>query len=252
MDYDLLAEHSEGLIVLTGCLGGPVSGPLHRGDPGEARTNLQRLVDIFGRDNVYVEIMDHEVPGERKTMAGLIGLADEFDLPLVATNDCHFTHHHQAEAHDAWLALQSGRGGQASLHDPKRFRFNGSGYLLRTGEEMHSLFDELTDRELAVDFGIIDPDEDEEPLEAAAAEKVATIRQAWTTACRNTVVLAERVDEEVIPAGHQREEPPECDQEPDPWREARRRGGGAADRRRPLPLRARPRRCPREVRGHLP
>ena len=89
-DYDLLAAHSAGLIVGSGCLGGPVAGPLIRGDMDTARTNLARLRDIFGEANLFVEVMDHDIPAERKVIPGLVDLAREFNLPLVATNDSHY------------------------------------------------------------------------------------------------------------------------------------------------------------------
>ena len=142
IDTKLIAEHSEGIIILTGCLGGMVAGPLSRGQDDEARTNLERFIEVVGHNNVYVEIMDHGLDVERRTtIPKLVALADEYDLPLVATNDCHYVGHDKDVAHDAWLALQSSHGNKTvKLSDPNRFRFNGDGYHLRTREEMYDVF----------------------------------------------------------------------------------------------------------------
>src|SRR5699024_2120766 len=130
------------IIILTGCLGGMVAGPLSRGDENEARKNLERFIEVVGEDNVYVEIMDHGLEIERRTtIPKLVELADEYDLPLVATNDCHYVHQDKSEAHDAWLALQSSHGKKAvRLSDPDRCRLEGDGYRVRPREEMYSVF----------------------------------------------------------------------------------------------------------------
>lgn len=145
-DYDLLAEHAQGLVVGSGCLGGPVAGMLLRDDEAGARANLARLVDIYGHDNVFVEVMDHGIPAERKVIPGLTSLAREFDLPVVATNDAHYCHADDDTAHDVWLATKS----RATLDSPNRFRFNGSGYHLKTTAQMHEMFDGQPGTENAV------------------------------------------------------------------------------------------------------
>ena len=135
IDYSLLKEHSEGLIVLTGCLAGPVAGPVMRGNVDEARDNIRTLIDCVGKENVYVEIMEHGIDVERRGIETLVGLSKEFDLPLVATNDAHFVGKDDCESHDAWLAV----GTKKHVGDKKRFKFNGSGYHLRTEDEMRTL-----------------------------------------------------------------------------------------------------------------
>src|SRR5690606_27358512 len=104
-----------------------------------ARENLARLIDIFGHENVYVELMEHGIPFETKAMPYMVELAEEFGLKCVATNDSHYTHEHDAEAHDAWLALQAGSGDKARIDNPDRFRFNGEGYFIRSGDQMRAL-----------------------------------------------------------------------------------------------------------------
>lgn len=150
-DYTLLAEHASGLVAGTGCLGGPVAGQLLIGDEKQAQQNLARLVEIFGHDQVFVEVMDHGIAAEQKVIPGLVRLAKQFDLPIVATNDAHYAGACDAKAHDAWLAISASKGNKKVLvSDDNRFRFNGSGYHLRTSAEMHALFDNQPGTEMAV------------------------------------------------------------------------------------------------------
>jgi len=152
-DFDLLARHSEGLIVLTGCLGGPVASKLKRGDYEGARANLGRLIEAVGKDNVYVEVMDHGIAAERKVTGGLVDLAREFWGPadyekrVVATNDAHYPRDTDAAAHDAWLAVGVGR----KLDDTNRFAFKGTGYFIRSAEQMRGIFDDGNGTTKAVD-----------------------------------------------------------------------------------------------------
>ena len=152
-DFDLLARHSDGLIVLTGCLGGPVANKLKRGDYEGARANLGRLVEAVGKDNVYVEVMDHGIAAERKVTGGLVDLAREFWGPadyekrVVATNDAHYPRDTDAAAHDAWLAV----GVNRKMSDPNRFAFKGTGYFIRSAEQMRAIFDDGNGTGKAVD-----------------------------------------------------------------------------------------------------
>ena len=163
LDYDLLEQHGEGLIVLTGCLGGPVAGPLSRGDRAQAVTNLRRLVRCVGRENVYVEVMDHGIEAQLRIMDDLRSVAAEVGVPLVATNDSHYIHANQRDAHEAWLAV----GTHAVLSSTERFAFHGHGHHLRTEAEMRA-------------------------LQGGAAW--------WQEACDNTVTIAARVADDVLPA----------------------------------------------------
>lgn len=151
-DYELLAQHSSGLIIGTGCLGGPVAGPLLRGETDQARSALSALAEIVDPGCLFVEVMDHGLRQERAVIPGLVALAREFGLPVVATNDSHYVREDEAGAHDAWLAIgASARGGKAVLvTDRNRFRFNGTGYHMRTGAQMHALFDGQPGTETAV------------------------------------------------------------------------------------------------------
>ncbi|SDH17415.1 DNA polymerase III subunit alpha [Agrococcus jejuensis] len=136
LDRELLAEYADGIIATTGCVGGEVQTKLRLGQYDEAKKAAGEFRDIFGKDNFFAEIMDHGIDVERRTMGDLLRLAKELDLPLVATNDLHYTHAADATAHSALLCVQSG----TTLHDPKRFKFDGEGYYLKSAAEMRHIF----------------------------------------------------------------------------------------------------------------
>ncbi|MFD3686752.1 DNA polymerase III subunit alpha [Nocardiopsis sp. NPDC058631] len=156
MDLELMAEHSEGVIVSTGCPSGGVQTRLRLGQEKEAIAYASGLQDIFGKENVFLELMDHGVDIEKQVRDGLLRVGRELDIPPLVTNDSHYVHESQAAAHDALLAV----GVAKNLDDPTRFRFNGSGYYLKTADEMR---------------GILNFDE-------------------WEQGCKNTLLIAERID----------------------------------------------------------
>ncbi len=139
LDWDLLETHHEGLIATTSCLGGHVLQSLLQGDAKGALEKAGRLQEIFGRDNLFVELQDHGLPAQRDTNPQLIELATKLHAPLLATNDSHYTHREDHESHDALLCVQTG----AVLSDPKRFKFEGHEHYLKTADEMRSLFREV-------------------------------------------------------------------------------------------------------------
>jgi DNA polymerase-3 subunit alpha len=139
MDWELLARHHEGLIATTGCLGGHVLQSLLQGDDKGALDKAARLQDIFGRDNLFVELQDHGLQAQRDTNPKLVEIARKIGAPLMATNDSHYVHREDHEAHDALLCVQTG----ATLSDPKRFKFEGQEHYLKTSAEMRYLFRDL-------------------------------------------------------------------------------------------------------------
>jgi DNA polymerase III subunit alpha len=152
IDFDLLAEHREGLIVLTGCIGGPVAGRLARGDQEGAEQWLGQAVSVLGRDNVFVEVMDHGIPAQRRVIPGLIELSRKFGLSVVATNDAHYTDPGAHDTHDAWLAVQQDG---VTLSTPGRWQFQGEGHHLRTAAEMRGIFDGAPGTESACDSTLL-------------------------------------------------------------------------------------------------
>ncbi len=139
MDWELLERHHEGLIASTGCLGGHVLQSLAAGDERGALEKAARLQDIFGRDNLFVELQDHGIPMQRQTNPRLLAIARKIGAPLLATNDSHYTHRDDHLAHDALLCVQTG----ALMSDPKRFKFEGDQHYLKPAAEMRHLFQEL-------------------------------------------------------------------------------------------------------------
>jgi DNA polymerase III subunit alpha len=132
VDWELLERHSKGLIALSGCLSGRVAKALEENRGGDARADLDRLAQIFGRDNTYVEVQNAGLDVQARINPQLAELAAERDLPLVATGDVHYLRHEDARAHEALLCIQSGD----SLHNPNRWRFETDQFYFKTPEEM--------------------------------------------------------------------------------------------------------------------
>ncbi|MET9290645.1 DNA polymerase III subunit alpha [Streptomyces sp. NPDC003077] len=139
MDRELIAERPGGIIATTGCPSGEIQTRLRLGQYDEAKAAAAAYQEIFGRENYFLELMDHGLAIERDVRGGLLRLAGELDIPLLATNDAHYVTEDQADAHDTLLCIGVGK----NKDDPNRFRFNGSGYHLKTAAEMRRLFSEL-------------------------------------------------------------------------------------------------------------
>ncbi|MEU0485657.1 DNA polymerase III subunit alpha [Streptosporangium sp. NPDC006013] len=156
MDAEILAEHAEGLMATTGCPSGEVQTRLRLGQYDEAVAAAARFQELFGKENYYLEIMDHGLDIERRVRDGLTRISRELGIPPLVTNDSHYTYESDATSHDALLCIQTGK----QLSDPDRFRFDGSGYYIKNADEMR-----------AVDSSDL-----------------------WAEGCRNTLLVAEKVD----------------------------------------------------------
>ncbi len=139
IDRELLSLYSDGLIATTGCVGGEIQTRLRLGQYDEARKAAGEFQDLFGKENFFAEVMDHGIPIERQTQRELLRLAKDLAIPLVATNDLHYTKAEAAKAHAALLCVQSG----STLMDPNRFKFDAEEFYLKTPEQMRHLFREL-------------------------------------------------------------------------------------------------------------
>ncbi|GAA4974057.1 DNA polymerase III subunit alpha [Kineococcus glutinatus] len=149
MDRELLSTYGKGLIATTGCPSGEVQTKLRLGRYDEAVRAAADFRDIFGAENFYCELMDHGLDIERRTREDLLRLAKDLDLPLVATNDLHYTRAEDATAHAALLCVQSG----STLADPKRFKFDADDFYLKSPAEMRHLwrdFPEACDNTLLI------------------------------------------------------------------------------------------------------
>jgi DNA polymerase-3 subunit alpha len=136
IDRELLARHSGGIIGTTGCPGGEIPTKLRGGDYNGARAVAGELCDILGRENLYVEVMDHGIDVERRYLPDLLKLGKELGLDTLATNDLHYTHKEDAHGQDVLLCVQTA----STFADPKRFKFDGEGYYVKTAEEMRALW----------------------------------------------------------------------------------------------------------------
>ncbi|NCA18270.1 MAG: DNA polymerase III subunit alpha [Actinobacteria bacterium] len=139
MDRELLAGHASGLIATTGCAGGEIQTRLRMGDYASARKAAADYQDIFGRENYFLEVMEHGIEIEARTKLDLLKLAKDLNLPLLATNDLHYTKQSDEQAHAALLCIQSG----SILADPKRFKFDSDQFYLKSAAEMRQLFAEI-------------------------------------------------------------------------------------------------------------
>jgi len=131
-----LAEHSKGLIGFSGCLAGELCEHLTNDKYDAARATAKQYEDIFGRGNFFLEIQDQGLELEKKIHANLFRLEKDLDIPLIATNDSHYIGHDDHHAHDVLLCVQTG----STIHDEKRFRFDGDQFFVKSAEEMLNVF----------------------------------------------------------------------------------------------------------------
>ncbi|MGH7904146.1 MAG: DNA polymerase III subunit alpha [Candidatus Dormibacteraceae bacterium] len=139
IDRELLAESARGLIALSGCLAGEVAIKVVAGQKDDARATVAAFRDIFGRDRYLLEVQRHGIKEQETVNEALLGFSREFGLRLVATNDLHYVHRRDSEAHDVLLCLQTG----ARFDDPDRWRFGSQDFYLKTAEEMAELFADM-------------------------------------------------------------------------------------------------------------
>jgi DNA polymerase-3 subunit alpha len=140
IDRDLLAQKSDGLIALSACLGGEVAGPILKDDYNGAKANASWYKEVFG-DRYYIEVQEHGLKEDGRVTPELIRLARELDLPIVATNDNHYTTKEQWSAQDLLLCVQT----SSTFEDPKRMRFETQEFYLKSAEEMAALFPDHPD-----------------------------------------------------------------------------------------------------------
>ncbi len=136
IDYNLIRQHSEGLICLSACLSGDLPKLLLQGRYDDAEAYVREMQDIFGEKNFYVEIMDHGIREEKIVMPRLISLAREMNVPLVATNDCHYLEEKDADAQEVLLCIQTGK----TLDDANRMRMDTRQLYVKSEAEMRTLF----------------------------------------------------------------------------------------------------------------
>lgn len=136
VDYDLLKEHSEGIIALSACLAGEIPKRLLSGDYEDAKKRAQNYIDIFGKENFFIELQDHSLSEQKQIMPSLIRLADELGVELVATNDTHYIEKSDAKYQDVLMCIQTGK----TITAPNRMAFETDEFYIKSPEEMESLF----------------------------------------------------------------------------------------------------------------
>ena len=138
-DIETLARHAKGLIGFTGCLASLVPQHLLNNRYEEARLACGRFVEIFGRENYFVEIQDHGIPEQRQIIPGLLKLGEEFGLKVICSNDVHYVNHTDAGPHDTLLCIQTG----SKVAETDRMKFTGTQFYLKSRAEMETIFAEV-------------------------------------------------------------------------------------------------------------
>jgi DNA polymerase-3 subunit alpha len=146
-DRELLSQYAEGLIGTTGCPSGEIQTWLRIGDYDKARASAAEFRDIFGKGNFFLELMDHGLDIEKRVREGLLQLGADLELPMIATNDLHYTHAEDADAHEVLLCVGTGK----TMADPNRFKLDGGGYYVKSPAEMRSLWADKYDLPEACD-----------------------------------------------------------------------------------------------------
>ncbi|MBR1858660.1 MAG: DNA polymerase III subunit alpha [Selenomonadaceae bacterium] len=136
VDKEILREHHEGLIALSACVAGEIPRAIIQGDLEYAETLIQEYIDIFGRNNFFLEIQNHGLDEEKKVTEALINLSKKYNVGLVASNDSHYTYREDSEFHDVLLCIQTNK----NIDDKKRLKFSSDDYYLKSPEEMRALF----------------------------------------------------------------------------------------------------------------
>lgn len=136
VDMEILNRYHEGIIALSACLAGEVQRYIVKGLFDEARKAARKYEACFGKGNYFLELQDHGIPEQRTVNMELLRMSREMDIPLVATNDVHYTYAEDADSHDILLCLQTGK----KLSDTDRMRYEGGQYYVKSEEEMKGLF----------------------------------------------------------------------------------------------------------------
>ena len=136
VDMEVLQEFHEGIIALSACLAGEIPRYIQRGLLDEAKKAARKYEDCFGRGNFFLELQDHGIPAQKTVNTALLNISRELDIPLVATNDVHYTYREDEKSHDILLCLQTGK----KLADEDRLRYEGGQYYVKSEEEMKGLF----------------------------------------------------------------------------------------------------------------
>ena len=216
IDWELLEKHHQGLIALSACLGGELPTLINLNQPDEALQRAGQMAEIFDDGRFYLELQENHLQEQAKANAGLIAISRELDLPLVATNDCHYLTRDNAFAHEVLLCIQTGK----TMDDPNRMRFPNEEFYVKSPEEMIALFPEqpeavantirIAERcNLELDFDTYHFPQYEKPAEktldevlaeqsrVGLEERLAEIRQVRELSEADIAVYYQRLEEEL-------------------------------------------------------
>ena len=136
VDMELLRQYHEGIIASSACLAGEIARDIVRGDIGAAERAALKYNDCFGQGNFFLELQDHGYADQKKVNTALLAMSQKLGIPLIATNDCHYTYAGDAEAHDILLCIQTGK----KLSDENRMRYPGGQFYVKSEDEMRTIF----------------------------------------------------------------------------------------------------------------
>ncbi len=136
IDYELLKQHTEGLICLSACLSGDLPKMLLEGRYDDAKAYALQMQELFGKDHYYIELMDHGIPEEKTVLPRLVRVAQETGIPMVVTNDCHYLNREDSKAQEVLLCIQTGK----TLQDESRMRMNTEELYVKSEAEMRAVF----------------------------------------------------------------------------------------------------------------
>ncbi len=136
VDMEVLNKYHEGIIALSACLAGEVPRLIVKGLYEEAKNCVQKYLDCFGKGNYFLELQDHGIPAQKTVNASLMRISKEMDIPLVATNDIHYTYAEDEKSHDILLCIQTAK----KVSDSDRMRYDGGQYYVKSELEMRELF----------------------------------------------------------------------------------------------------------------
>ncbi|MBR6003495.1 MAG: DNA polymerase III subunit alpha, partial [Lachnospiraceae bacterium] len=136
VDFEVLEKYHEGLIACSACLAGEVPRYIMKGMMDEAKKTAEKYRNCFGDNNYFLELQDHGMEDQRTVNSALLTISQELNIPLVATNDVHYTYAEDAEPHDLLLCLQTGK----TVHDENRLRYEGGQFYVKSEQEMRALF----------------------------------------------------------------------------------------------------------------
>ena len=136
LDHELISMHSDGIIVLSGCLNGEVSQALLRNDYDTALKHAATMQSIVGKENYFIEVQNHDLDEQKKIIPDLIKIANTIGAKIIPTGDCHYVHQHDAKAHDIMLCVAT----NSNINTPNRFSFSGDKFYLQSYEDMAAVF----------------------------------------------------------------------------------------------------------------